>query len=272
MGSRSDQKGEEWALFQAFLETCPRFAGVEIRERSLAELDPPDVTCLTASGRRIGIEICQWAHPEEMKAGKLRERIEGHLLEAIGTPQPINTSKNFWLVVFFPKPKVHIVPREYPTFQKSLFQLIEHVDQTWPTKLHGPNYCFTELHRFPPLDEYLESVKFAPGQAMTSGVDWIVPVSRADTFDSRTMVDPLLGLLKKKALRCRALKTPCDEVDLVVAYDQALGYCSPIETPQRGITEIVKEVSAALAAMSHPFTRAFLFIALEPGRKVHRIL
>lgn len=74
-------------------------------EQSLAEADPPDVLCLTGSKRRVGVEICQWAHPGEMKAGKLRERIEERLLEAIGTPQPINISKNFWLFVFFPNLK-----------------------------------------------------------------------------------------------------------------------------------------------------------------------
>jgi len=268
----TDQKCEEWALFQAFLDTCPRFADEEIVEQSLAEVDPPDVLCLTASARRVGVEICQWAHPEEMKASKLRKKIEGRLLEAIGTPQPINTSKNFWLAVFFPKPKVYIVPREYPTFRKSLFQLIEHVDQTWPTKLHGPDYRFREVHRFPPLDKYLELIAFRPADAMTPGVDWIVPVIRTEFFDSKTMVVPLLGLLKKKARRCHALKTPCDELHLVVTYHQALSYCSPIETPRRRINEIVQEASVALAAMSHPFTRAFLFIAHEPGRKVHRIL
>jgi hypothetical protein len=267
-----DQKREEWALFQAFLETCPRFAGAEIGEWSLAEFDPPDVICLTASGRRIGVEICQWAHPEEMKAGKVREKIEQRLLAAVGTPQPINTSKNFWLAVFFPRPRAHIAPSEYPAYRKSLFQLIEHVDQTWPTKRHGSDHRFRELHRFPPLDKYLQLITFAPGDAMTPGADWIVPVNHVDSFDSRTMVDPLLVQLRKKAHRCRALKTPCDEVHLVVAYDQALGYCSPIATPQRRISEIAKEASVAFAAISHPFTGALLFIAIEPGRKVYRIL
>jgi hypothetical protein len=139
-------------------------------------------------------------------------------------------------------------------------------------KLHGQHYRFSDVHRFPPVDKYLELITSATDDAMTSDVDWIVPASRVDTFDNRTMVEPLLKLLKKKALQCRALKTPCDEVHLVVAYDQALGYCSPIETPKWRINQIVQEASAALATMSHPFTRAFLFIALEPGRKVHRIL
>lgn len=268
----SDQKREEWALFQAFLEASPRFAGVEIGKWSLAEFDPPDVICLTASGRRIGVEICQWAHPGEMKAGKVRERIEQRLLAAVGTPQPINTSKNFWLAVFFPRPKAQIAPREYLIYRKSLFQLIEHVDQAWPTKHHGPDHRFTALHHFPPLEKYLQLIIFAPGEGMTSGADWIVPVNHVDTFDSRTMVDPLLVQLKKKVHRCRALKTPCNEVHLVVAYDQALGYCSPIATPQRRISEIAKEASVALAAISHPFTRAFLIGALKPGRRVYRIL
>jgi len=75
---------------------------------------PTRVICITTSGRRVGIEICQWAHRGEMKAGKLREEKERKLLGAIGVPQPMNTSKNFRLAVLFPRAKVNIAPSEYP--------------------------------------------------------------------------------------------------------------------------------------------------------------
>lgn len=127
-----------------------------------------------------------------MKAGKLREEKERKLLDAIGVPQPMNTSKNFWLAVFFPRAKVNITPSEYPEFRQSLLRLIEHVDVTWPREHRGRSYRFAELNRFPPLDKQLEQVRFVPGNALTSGVDWIVPVAPTDSFDDRTMADPLL--------------------------------------------------------------------------------
>jgi len=269
---KSEQKREEEALFKAFMNVSPRFADEEVSEWSLAECDPPDVICITTSGRRVGIEICQWAHEGEMKAGKLREQKERKLLDAIGVPQPMNTSKNFWWAGFCPRAKVNITPSEYPAFRQSLLRLIEHVDAAWPTKLRGPNYRFAELNRFPPLDKHLEHVTFVPGTALTSDVAWIEPVPPLESFDGRTMADPLLEQLSKKRKRCSALKTDCDELHLLIAYDQALLYCSPIETPHRSVCETAREAAAALAADRGPFSRAFLFIGVEPRRRVHRLL
>ena len=268
---KPEQKHEEEALFEAFMKVCPRFADEEV-EWSLAECDPPDVICITTSGRRVGVEICQWAHEGEMKAGRLREEKERKLLDAIGVPQPMNTSKNFRLAVFFPRAKVNITPSEYPVFRQSLLRLIAHVDAAWPTEDRGRNYRFAELNRFPPLDKHLEQVRFVPGKALTSDVDWIVPVVPADSFDDRTMADPLLERLSKKKQQCRALKANCDELYLLIAYDQALPYCSPIETPRRRVIETAREAAAALAADRGPFSRAFLFIGVEPGRRVYRLL
>jgi len=230
--------------------------------------DPPDIMCTTKSAKVVGIEICQWAHQGEMKAGKLRKEIEGKLREAIGIPQAMNTSKNFELVVFFPKAKVHITPKEYPAFREALFRLIRHVDGAWPAKHAGRSYRFPDLHRFPPLDKHLQQIKFVPGQAFTSGADWIVPVVPADSFDDRTAPNALDELISKKKKRCSNLKTSCDELYLLIAYDQALLHCSPITK----VGDIAKEATARLAEDRGPFNRAFLFLAIEPGYKVFRLL
>jgi hypothetical protein len=116
------------------------------------------------------------------------------------------------------------------------------------------------LNRFPPLDKHLAQVRFVRGKALTSDVDWIVPVVPADSFDDRTMADPLLEQLSKKKKRCRALKADCDDLHLLIAYDQAHPYCLPIETPRRRVGE-PREAAATLVADRGPFSGAFLFIA-----------
>src|ERR1017187_3983407 len=63
MSGPSEQKREEQNLFEAFRKACPGFS---CRECYLPEHDPPDVIYVDASGRRIGIEIGQWAHQGEM--------------------------------------------------------------------------------------------------------------------------------------------------------------------------------------------------------------
>jgi hypothetical protein len=183
MSNRTDQMAEEQALFYAFLRACPQFAGEEIRDWQPAKFDPPDLICIAASGKRIGVEISQWAHPEEFSAGKSRERIEQKLLEAIGAPQPIREARNIQLVVFFPKAKVQIIPPQYPAFRESLLRLTKHVDETWPTKYPSPRYGSEELKPFTPLDKYLECVRFVPDKALSHGVDWIRPGGSVMWYD-----------------------------------------------------------------------------------------
>jgi len=269
---RPEQKLEERRSFQAFYDMCPGFAGEEIREWYSAKHDPPDVICVTASGRRVGVELCQWAHSGEMNAGKLREAIERKIRDAIGTPQPHSRSKNFRWLVFFPKSKVYIKTHEYSAFRESLVRLIEHADRTLTKKQGGQALGFGELYRFPPIDKCFESVRFVLGEALTSGVDWIVPAGRFDTFDERPMTDPLLQQLRKKAMLCGTLRTPCDEACLVVTYDEALPYCSPLGTRRRSVQDIAREAAEPLVADRSPFTHVFLFVAVEPGQKVYQLL
>ena len=273
MNGPSEQKCEERTLFEAFMKACP---GLSCREWHSPERDPPDVIYLDASGRRIGVEIGQWAHRGEMKAGRLRERIVQNIRDAIGEPQPVNESRNFSLVVYSPKRKVYLKRDRHSVFRKSLLQLIGHVDKEWVLR-RGQHYLFREMDRFPPLEECLEYVGFWPRSledenllpdASTSSpdVDWIVPVGWFDSFDDSTMLVPLRELLRKKRARCGALKTPCDELHLLVAYDQALPYCSPIMTPNRSIREIAMEAVAEISADPVPFSCVFLLIAGEPCR------
>ena len=270
---KSEQRREELMIFQAFMSACPDFADEKILEWRQSDCDPPDFICMTASGRRVGVEICQWAHEGEMKVGKLREVNEQRLLAAIGVPQPVNTSRNFWLAVFSPRAKVTIAPAEYMVFRQSLLRLISHADATWPTKPRGANYRFTELSRFPPLDKYIEQVQFVPGKTSGPDVDWIVPIGHCDSFDDRTMVDPLLNQLSKKTRKAHGpLKVGCDELFLLIAHDQALPYCSPISTPRRSVKKTVREATAAFEADRGPFTRAFLFLCGEPNSRVYRLL
>ena len=97
----SEQKREEQKLFEAFKArqgfSCDEW---------YPEHDPPDVIYPDASGRSVGVEICQWAHQGQMKAGKLRETFVKKIQDAIGKPQPVNNSKTFGWPYTFRNPKV----------------------------------------------------------------------------------------------------------------------------------------------------------------------
>jgi hypothetical protein len=262
MDTGSDQKDEESALFRAFLEISPNFAGEQILKWSLAAYDPPDIICVTASGKRIGVEVSQWAHEGEMGAGKLREKIESKLRDAIGIPQPLNRSKNFKWVGLFPMMKVHITPAEYPDFRKALLAYIQHADRAWPTYKN----CLGDLRQFPPLDRHLAKVRCKPGKPMDPGIDWILFPPLGDTFDDNTMLRPLLDQFQKKKTACGSLKTACEEICLLIAHDEALLYCSPLLR----VEDKVKKV-ALLADGPGPFSRVFVLIARDPDSRVYRL-
>jgi hypothetical protein len=252
---KRDQDNEETSIFEAFLLANPQFAGERICSWKLAAPnDPPDVICATESGKTVGVDIAQWAHQSEMAAGKAREAVEQNIRDAIGS-QPPNTSENFELVVFFPRQNVRLPAADHASFRRALFQLIEHVDRNWPAKLSTRFYRFPDLAKFPPLGKYLMQVRFVSGTSSDSPFEWIVPAGSMDSFDGDTMLAPLLDILEKKAEKCRRLKTPCDSLHLVIAYDQAVGRCSPLTMPMDTMT---KEMALALDARPSPFRTVFV--------------
>ena len=252
---KHDQDNEEQSIFEAFLFANPQFAGELICSWKLtAPNDPPDVICATESGKTVGVEIAQWAHEREMAAGKGREAAEQNIRDAIGGQHP-NTSKNFELVVFFPREKVRLPAADHASFRTALFELIRHVDRSWPEKLLTSLYGLSDLAKFPPLGTYLTQVRFAAGTSADSPFEWIVPVGSMDSFDATTMLTPLLDILEKKADKCQRLKTPCDSLHLLIAYDQAVGYCSPVTMP---MDTIFKEMALALGARRSPFRTVFV--------------
>jgi hypothetical protein len=249
-----------------------------------------------------------------------RRDSERSLLKAIG-PQPRNESKNFWLVVFFPKTNRRIKHDEEEPFRNSMFEFIESVDRAWVAGNQGKPYSFRALENFKPLDKYLELVQFQPhlsadpldaavanaievlgsatggpapprfgevDKALESGDEWIVPAG-ADWCrspydqpwtpddrrkrDPKTMAGSLLKKLLEKANKCHAskLKTPCSEVHLLIAYDRAMVYCSPI-TWRKGVQEIAKREVTRARGGSWPFIRTILLIADEDDPRVHPLL
>jgi hypothetical protein len=305
----ANQANEEKALFEAFLDFDPDFSGETIAAWDLvkAGFDPPDVICTTVMGNSFGVEICQWAPAGAMKDGRLTDRVNSNVLMAIA-PQPIRRSANFSLVLFHAKTKSRLLAGEYGAFRKAFFDLINYTDRGWPTLTHrGRPYPFSDLKKFKPLNEYLEKVTFCPpndalnaavGKAVkalgSNGVvsqadegrsDWIVPACHPQSvrtpFDedrwelnengNTTMEGWLLKLLKEKAEKSShpKLKTPCSEIDLLIAFHEAIQYCPPIHNMRDAAQ---KALDRARRGASWPFRSTYLLIAVEDQPTVCRLL
>jgi len=277
MNQSQAQGNEEKAVFDAFLALEPEFAGEPIESWQLAGQDPPDIVCLTVSGRRIGVELGEWLHHGEMSAGKLREIIDRQLLDAIGDPQPLNTSRHFDMVILHPRDRVRLGGKDQGPFRVALLSLITDVDTRWPTerRWHYPKGCrIVDLSQWPALDKHLESVHFHPGQSQwAEGINWILPAAQVFTFDDTTMVDPLKLVLDSKVVKYRArqMATPCDEFVLLVFFNQGLMYNPPIRTPRRSIEMVVNDIRRSLPADRRPFGKGYLFMAPAPGSRAFRL-
>jgi hypothetical protein len=278
MNQSEAQREEESTVFEAFLSLQPEFAGDWIEEWHVADADPPDIICTSASGKTIGVELGEWLHEKEIGAGKLRERIEQQLIDAIGEPQPLNSSQHFDMVAIHPRDKVRLKLRpEQIAFRAALFELIDEVDRRWLSERswHSPQGChINDLTPWPPLDKYLKQVQFNPGHTKwAQGINWIVPPAHGDSFDEKTMAEPLVQLIRGKISRyqARQMATPSDELMLLIFFNQGLMYNSPIETPRRPIANLAEDVRRRFASGHDPFQRAFLFLAPSPGEQVFRL-
>lgn len=67
------------------------------------------------------------------------------------------------------------------------------------------------------------------------------------------------------------MKTACDELVLLVFYNQGVTYNPPIQTPRRRAQAIVEDVRISIPKDQGPFSRAYLFLAPFPGEQAFQL-
>jgi hypothetical protein len=248
--NRACQQEEERLIFETFLGLEPNFAAEPVANWRLAPSDPPDILCTTGSGRLVGVELSEWLHESEMRGAQERKRFARQISRMIGEPQPANTSPHFDMVILHPKPEVRTSREPLGAFRNALFKLIHDVDRRWlmNPSWQGPQGCrIRELSSYHPLGQYLLEVHFHPGQTQhPAGIEWILPALQLDWFNERTLVEPLLSLIEGKLTKyCkRPIATPCDDLVLLIFFNQGALFNSPLQTPRRPIQVIVEELRA----------------------------
>jgi hypothetical protein len=184
------QKEEEREIARAFLQAHPDFAGEPIIRWDLTTHDPPDVVCETASSRRVGIEIGQWANEGQMEA-KSRERRELGIVEALaGLPTPHQK----WTAYFLPTLRQLNQP-EYLSFSNAFALLLKSVEK-WDRR-RDLVLNKQDISRFPPLGLYLDRVTVRTVEPIPPSA-WVLPFGSFSFYDDDTMGKPLLRLIEKK--------------------------------------------------------------------------
>jgi hypothetical protein len=282
----------EKLIFDSFLKACPDFAGEPIAEWDVVEdwygkrgLEPPphpfdkrpDVIALTASGRRIGVELKSWVNRDQITEARKQERIQDNILEAIGELPP-NETKHIGYIWLSAK-QIRFDQGDAPQFRQQIFALIEQVDENWTQRPEGDqNYWqdIRDLTNFPTLEKYLKSVRFHPA-SRGRRIRWLLFPSPGHHYSPNEILETLSSSLvtHKTDERYKALKTKVDldEVYLLVHYDfKAFAYNTPFGAPNFGFKEAAKFATKVLGGDGSHFDRIFLFHFLWGEEEAYRIL
>jgi hypothetical protein len=279
------KRERERAIFEAFLRVAPDFAGEQIVEwkQPEDEREFPDIVCTCASGR-VGVELGEWLHEDQIRAAKGREHIQKSILRAVGE-QGENQTNNIHAIYLFPKPKARIKPTDAASFRSQLFRYIEEIDQRWPNERfwqspQGYRASHEELASYPVLQKYLNGAHFDPSERYEgqpphghrikrrrpAGQNWIRFWMRGGSFSEDPMLQSLLELLSEKKEHYGGSGTGFDHLCLIIYYHSAVIYNSPAETLHFKFPDAVQAAKQFIGDDPEPFDTILLFIAVNEGR------
>lgn len=282
----------EKLIFESFLKACPDFANEPIEEWDVVEdsyrkraLDPPphpfdkrpDIIALTASGRRIGVELKSWVNREQIAKARKQEEIQRKLLKAIGN-QPPNQTQHIGYVWLSAK-EVRFDPNDSSQFREQMFGLIEQVDNNWSQE-YGLRECSHEESRFvefPILEKYLLRVQAEPAILERAEINWVDFRPPGGAYSPKAMLDTLSTSLVayKTDPRYKDLITQVglDEVYLLVHYDfKAFASNTPFDAPNFGFKQAAEFAANVLNGDGGFFDRVFLFHFLWGKEEAYRIV
>ena len=284
-------KGEK-PIFESFLKSYPDFASEPIEEWDVVEdwygkraLDPPphpfdkrpDIIAVTASGRRIGVELKSWVNRDQITEARKQERTQENILKAIGD-QPQNATQHIGFVWLSAK-EVRFDARDAAHFREQIFALIEQVDSNWSQKPDWDQNLSEDVGdfaAFPILEKYLNSARFHPASRNRFNIRWIRFPSPGGAYSPNEMLETLSNSLvaHRGDERYKDLHkhVGLDEVYLLVHYDfKAFAYNTPFDASNFGFKQAADFASKVLSGDGGYFDRIFLFHFLWGKEEAYRI-
>lgn len=261
-----DLRSKEELIFEAFHCIRPDFAGRPVEWKLGA--NPPDILCIDREGKRIGVELGEWLSEKQIKAFKIRERMEGSFLAAIRSeelPPPSNIGR-VWLSVKSLKP---LRRDDTEAFRKELLSLVRSVDSDWEKnedRQSPQGYSHLDFSGYSYLERYLGRLHFWSRSEFDTplGIRWITFQNYGGAYTPQESVDALREQLNKKTSKYDDLhrQESLDELYLLIYYDQGWFYNTPFAAPGFGFGEIA-EIAAKVAASNYgKFQKIFLFNSL----------
>lgn len=273
MGNRAEEK----AVFEGFLNAGPMFAGFEVKKWSQPKNDPPDIETELADGRKVGIELTSWLDESQIGREKKVEFVELSLRDAI-QPEPPNQTEHIFLV--WMAPKCRMAPADKPAFKTELLALTEQIDQRWesePAWQSPQGFQWEDFTRYPTLAIYLESVDVHPRMPSVAstmrkgGRHWLTFPARGGAYSPDWMVGALCEVVRAKIAKYTAKPSGVHEFHLLVHYDKAFVYNSPVHGIDFGYAEAVQAAAVRIGGSVGVFDKIFVYVPVTEGQQVFRI-
>lgn len=261
--------------FAAFLDAAPGFAGAAVANWNQPKQDPPDVLCTTVAGRQVGLELTEWLDQGQITEAKGMESIQKSILKAI-SPEPPNNTEHIHRATLDTRPKARVKPADAAGFRAELLKLVEEVDARWDGQRgwQSPQGCWwTDFSRYPTLAKYLSQVTFFPRPRFSTrgGQGWLTFECTGGAYSGDSMVAALLARLEDKIQKYAARPVGVNEFHLVVHYDQAWVYNSPVETPLLTFVDAARAGADFIGDDPGAFDCIFLFVPHWGMQKVFQL-
>jgi hypothetical protein len=242
------------------------------------EQDPPDVLCTTAAGRQVGLELTGWLDQGQIAEAKKAETITDSIQKLIG-PEP-NSTKHIHFARLETLPKARVKPARRSTFRSEFLQLVNEVDTRWPAEQFwqsAAGYKWKDFTSYPVLRKCLSAVHFFPRSKwlnwpLTKGSQrWLAFPLQGGVHSEEPMVTALRARLTCKIQKYAAKPSGLDEFDLLIHYDLARVYNSPVETLAFGFADAARAAADFIGDDQDAFDQIFLFVPDNEAQPVFQL-
>ncbi len=266
---------DERTAWSGFRAVAPRFTE-ELLASDCDGPDPPDVLCISVSGKRVGVELTKWVEHDQITKNTGRKRLEDSYLKIIKIEKETRPD-GIGKVCLHDKSK-RIKPEHQAQFRSELFALLVKENATpdlpddwqgpptavpsWNTPSGAPIRDFTD---YPTLAQYLNDVWIFPRERFKySGEPWVMFELSGGAFTPDWMVQAAIERIRDKIKKYQRLNLRADhalqEFDLVCFYcDEALLHNTPFHGIDFGFPHLAAKVRKALKREPKVFDRIFLF-------------
>ena len=134
-----------------------------------------------------------------------------------------------------------------------------------------------DFTRYPSLAKYLQSVDVHPrsrsdvSTVRERSVEWLTFLPRGGAYSHEWMVDALCNVIRAKVDKYSARPSEVEEFHLLVHYDKAFIYNTPVRGLDFGYAEAVQAAAVRIGPRVGVFDKVFVYVPVSDGQKVFRL-